>query len=354
MKIIKNLALIWILLIILNGCHKENSWLNVEVVQDENLETVNIFVEGKLFTAYRYTDKISNLKKPVLFPIIAADGAIITRGFPLEPRPGERIDHPHHIGCWLNYGDVNGIDFWGYSDATPAEQHDRMGTIRHRAIRKAESGKQGILEVTMDWLKADGSVMLKEETRFVFLADQNRRIIDRLTKLTAQDEKIVFNDTKEGMYAIRVNRALELPSDQPVVLSDAHGQKTDVPVLDNTGVTGDYLSSEGVKGLDTWGKRAKWVALSGEIDGKKETVVIFDNPGNPGYPAYWHSRGYGLFSINPLGVRTFTEGKQSLDLTLRPGDSVMFKYRILVKSGAADADEIEKDYQSFVSEDPQL
>ena len=340
-------AMVFLLLL---GCQEKQSGLTVEVIPDQAEEKVNVMVEGRLFTSYWYTDKISNMKKPVLYPIISADGETITRGFPLQPRAGERIDHPHHIGCWFNYGDVNGIDFWGYSDATPAKQREKMGVIRHREIKKAESGAPGILEVTMDWLKADNSVLLKESTRFLFFAEPSSRTIDRITTLTAQQDTVTFNDTKEGMYAIRVNRALEHPSDQPVLLSDAHGQKTEVPVLDNTGVTGEYLSSEGVKGLDTWGTRAKWMELSGVIDGKKEAVVILDHPSNPGYPAYWHSRGYGLFSVNPLGVRTFTEGKKAMDLTLKPGESVTFKYRIVVKSGPATSEEIEKWSQAFASE----
>ncbi len=349
MSLTKAVSLIGIFFILLVGCQQKQDPPKVELVQDAEKQTVNVLVNGKLFTSYFYTDKISNLKKPVLFPIIAADGAVITRGFPLEPREGERVDHPHHVGCWLNYGDVNGIDFWGFSDATPKEQLERMGIIRHKGIKKAESGEQGVLEVTMDWLKSDGSVLLQEETEFVFRANKNIRIIDRITKLTAGKEKVVFNDTKEGMYAIRVNRALEHPSDNPVILSDAHGQKTDVPVLDNKGVTGEYLSSEGVKGLDTWGKRAKWVALSGMINGKKETVVIFDHSSNVGHPSYWHSRGYGLFSINPLGQDTFSKGKEKMNLTLKPGESVTFNYRIQVISGDTNADEIEEAYGKFNS-----
>src|SRR5690606_42152228 len=67
----------------------------------------SIIVGGKHFTSYVYTE---NLKKPVLYPIKTADGALVTRGFPLKNRPFERTDHPHHIGLWLNYGDVNGLD----------------------------------------------------------------------------------------------------------------------------------------------------------------------------------------------------------------------------------------------------
>jgi hypothetical protein len=50
-----------------------------------------------------------------LYPLIADGGITVTRGYPLEPRPGERVDHPHHAGLWFNYGEVNGFDFWNNS-----------------------------------------------------------------------------------------------------------------------------------------------------------------------------------------------------------------------------------------------
>ena len=31
------------------------------------------------------------------------DGTTVTRGFPFQTLPGERVDHPHHAGLWFNY-----------------------------------------------------------------------------------------------------------------------------------------------------------------------------------------------------------------------------------------------------------
>ena len=45
-----------------------------------------------------------------------------------------------------------------------------------------------------------------------------------------------------------MTRALEQPADKPEVFTDASGKATPVPVLDNTGVTGKYVSSEGKAG----------------------------------------------------------------------------------------------------------
>jgi hypothetical protein len=333
-----------------SGKSQDNQGLKVDVIQDENEQVVNILVDGKQFTSYLYTDKISTLKKTTLFPILTANGNYITRGFPLQKRAGERVDHPHHLGMWLNYGDVNGLDYWNNSDAIPPERADQMGTIRHSAINKMESGDgKGVLEVSMNWLRPDGKTIVKEDTRFVFYAEKDLRVIDRISKLTAMDEPVLFKDNKEGMFAVRVTRALEHPSDKPVVLSDAHGQKTDVPVMDNTGVTGHYLSSEGVEGMDVWGKRAKWVALSGEVEGEKVSIVIFDHPDNVGYPTYWHARGYGLFSANPLGQHIFSEGKETLNFSLDSGESTIFRYRTLIVSGETDAGKIEQEYKKFTA-----
>ncbi len=152
------------------------------------------------------------------------------------------------------------------------------------------------------------------------------------------------------MFAVRVTRALEHPSDKPIVLSDAHGQKTDVPVLDNDGVTGKYLSSEGVEGMAVWATRAKWMALNGEVNGEKVSVVIMDHPTNVGYPTYWHARGYGLFSANPLGQEVFSKGKEILDFALEPGQSTTFKYRTVIFSGQTTPEKIEKAYANFLKQ----
>lgn len=339
------------LFIACSSTNSENGKPLVKVIPDEAKQRVDILVDGKPFTSYLYTDIIPDLKKPVLFPIISAGGSAITRGYPLEPQPEERIDHPHHIGMWLNYGDVNKIDFWGHSNAIPLEERYRMGTISHTKLKQIKSGKgSGSLEVEMDWLNAENQILLKENTRFVFMAGENYRIIDRITTLTAQKDKILFEDTKEGMMAIRVTRALELPSDKPVVLSDAHGNKTEVAKLDNKGVTGKYLNSEGIEGLDVWGKRASWVSLYGKIHEEDVAIIIFDHPENVGHPTYWHARGYGLFSVNPLGQVDFTDGKEELNFKLDPGESVTFKYRTLIHTGQIDKTAINEAYQNFIKE----
>jgi hypothetical protein len=303
-----------------------------KVVLTENSaeKRVDVFIDGKAFTSYFYPGA-SVLKKAVLYPIRTANGTEITRGWPLHPRAGERIDHPHHVGMWLNYEDVNGHDFWNNSNSVNQDRK-AYGTIVHTGITSLKSGKKrGELTVTADWLDKNGGIMLTETTTYRFEGDAQTRTIDRSTTLTAQTDA-TFKDVKDGMFAIRVARQLEHPSKSPEIFTDASGIATKVPVLDNTGISGNYRNSEGTEGEATWGKRAQWCNLRGKIGEETIHIVIIDHPQNVGYPTYWHSRGYGLFAANPLGQKAFSNGKETLHFQLKKGESVTFRYRTVIAS----------------------
>jgi hypothetical protein len=319
---------------------------HVSVVVDEQARRVDISIDGKPFTSYIWP---STLKKPVLYPLRTASGTIVTRGYPLEQRPGERIDHPHHAGLWLNYENVNGIDFWNNSDAIKIENAPKMGTIVHRSVLSTKSGSQGELDIEADWVTYDKKVLLKEHTHFVFRGGPGVRSIDRITTLSAQDEKVDFKDEKDGFLGLRVVRALEIPSDKAEVYTDASGRPTTVAKLDNTGVNGTYLTSEGKKGDAAWGTRGRWCNLSGMVGEEPVTITILDHPSNPGFPTYWHARGYGLFAANPLGEKVFSEGKQELNFSLAPHASVTFRYRILISSAMVTQEATEAAYKDFAS-----
>lgn len=73
--------------------------------------------------------------------------------------------------------------------------------------------------------------------------------------------------------------------------------------------------------------------LYGKLGGDSISIVMLDHPQNPGYPTYWHARNYGLFAANPLGQKVFSNGKLALNLKLLKGESVVFRYKIIIASG---------------------
>ena len=119
---------------ILSGAPPDANGSGVQVMVKEAERRVDVLIGGQPFTSYIWP---TTLKKPVLYPIRTAKGTLVTRGFPLDPRPGERVDHPHHVGLWFNYGNVDGYDFWNNSDAIEPANRNKMGTIVHRAVTAA-------------------------------------------------------------------------------------------------------------------------------------------------------------------------------------------------------------------------
>jgi hypothetical protein len=313
---------------------------------------VDITIDGQPFTSYIWP---TSLKKPVLYPLIDADGVTVTRGFPLQPRAGERVDHPHHAGLWFNYGNANGFDFWNNSDAIKPENRTKMGTIQHTRIVSTKSGaNSGELVVDSVWITGENKPILNETTRYVFTRRNHDRVIDMTVTLKALD-RVVFNDDKEGVLGIRVARWLESPDEKGGVFTDANGNPTPVAAAPTSGpnpATGVYLTSEGVTGSAVWSTRGRWCVLTGHTQDSAagdhtDSIAILDHPGNPGYPTYWHARGYGLFAANPLGRSIFDPKQPAFNFTLEKAHEAVFRYSILLSTHAPSAAELNKDADAF-------
>jgi hypothetical protein len=310
---------------------QNNKGPKVELIDQKADQKVDVMIDGKLFTSYCYAD---SLMKQILYPIFTVGENPVTRGWPIMPRPGEGTDHPHQRGMWLNYGDVNGYDFWGNSYAIAPEirkVHD--GRIKHIKIEELSSGPgEGTLVTNESWVSPFGNQLLSEKTTYHFIADGSAHIIDRITTLTATDSAVTFKDTKEGMFGIRYNEQLKLSIKKSESFVDAKGDTTTIAASSKE-TTGNYISSEGITGDSVWSTRAKWMDLFGNINGEDVSLVICDHPKNFGYPTYWHARGYGLFAANPFGAHDFTDGKLTVDYTLPKGQSLTFRYRVIISSG---------------------
>src|SRR4026208_2509104 len=249
----------------------------------DDKKQIDILFNGRLMTAYCYYD---SSRKPVLFPVNTVDGITVTRSYPFKMVAGERTDHPHHTGIWLNYESVNGLDFWNNSTAIAPERRDHYGTIIHEKITASKlSGDVASLSASAKWIRPDKKTLLNEQTTFNFSVRGNDFIIDRITTLTAADTTVLFKDVKDGMFAIRVARELELPSKEKSSFVDDKGNVTTVPPS-GADATGMYYSSNGLQGDSVWSTKGEWVMLTGKKDGKNITIGMFDHHSNVGYPAY--------------------------------------------------------------------
>jgi hypothetical protein len=239
----------------------------------------------------------------------------------MEMVEGESRDHPHHRGLWFTHGIVNGLDYW----MNEPDYNKPKGLIVLDKLISTKSGKkQGSIEASFKWLDPGGKQLLEEHRTMIFYDDPVNRVSDFDVTFTAK-ETVTFGDTKEGFFAIR--------------LADALSEKKG----------GVMISAEGAKGMkNIWGKPSPWVDYDGELQGEKLGIAIFDHPGNPRHPTTWHARDYGLFATNIFGLHDFMDDKsKDGSLTLKPGESIRFRYRVVIHPGDVQSAHIAQLYEEY-------
>lgn len=283
-------------------------------------DQIAVEIDGKPFTTFHYG---SDANKPFLAPLRSASGKIVTRRFPMENVPGESRDHLHHRGLWFSYDDVNGVKFW---ENDPSYTKPRMGRIVVRNAEWKDGDRSGTLAATIEWRDPNGKVLLVETRNMVFYSDPKLRTIDFQITLTAAED-VTLGDTKEGAFAIRL--AENFTERKGGRIADANGRLGMVNV---------------------WGKRSNWVDYSGEVDGERLGVAMFDHPQNPRYPTYWHARDYGLFSLNPFGRNAFDPNQQESQWKLPAGKKLAFRWRVVIHPGDAETGGVAGLYKEYAAQ----
>jgi hypothetical protein len=286
-------------------------------------DRISVEIGGGPFTNYYFGPEAP---KPYLYPLRSAQGTIVTRSWPMvKDVPGEDHDHPHQRAMYFAHGDINKIDFWAEKNLTraqqtvngvyyPSEDLPKGRTVIRRIEEMHGGPHSGVVRAAFDLAKPDGEAMGEEIQAYTFSGGKNDRIIDCAFTLRANHGPLKIADTKEGTFAIRVVHALDSPPGHMVNSNGAVGEK------------------------GIWGKKANWVDYSGKVDGEEVGIAIFDNPHNLRHPTTWMARGYGLFAVNPFGLREFFHNpKLDGSYTIPSGGSLTLRYRVLIHRGDATA-----------------
>jgi hypothetical protein len=277
-------------------------------------DRVKIALDGQPFTNFYFQPKWD---KPFLYPIRTVSGTVISRGFPVQPRPGDTHDHPWHRGIWYGHGDINGEDFW-------REQKDK-GTAR-LTLSEAPKLSGSTLDVNLAMMTAKNARIGNIGERYSFSRDGNNFLIDSTITIMADAGKpLRFGDSDDGGFGFR--------------LSDDFREDRGA----------EMVNSEGLKGSEQmWGKPARWVKYSATVDGKRVGLVMLDHPSNLRYPTRWHARGYALCAANPFALRSFTKDKAADgSYTLPLGKTLRFRYLVIVHEGDMSRESIEQYFANF-------
>lgn len=278
---------------------------------------VRIRIDGQLFT--EYVGK--GAQRPYLYPVIGPSGANLTRPYPMEE--GGAKDHPHHRSFWFAHGAVNGVDFWADGAKHGRQEHQSVSDLR-------VAGNQASFTTTTRCVDAADKPVYDDHRQIAIAARADgSRVVDFTIHLKAAHGPIVFGDTKEGTFALRLCPSL--------TIDGAEGK-------------GSLLSSDGKKDGAVWGKRAEWVSAFGpDPKGEPVTITIFDHPTNLRHPTWWHARTYGLFAANPFGKHDFEklDDKTAGDHKLDSGGVLTLRYRVLIQPGEPDQAKLRSEFEAF-------
>jgi hypothetical protein len=298
------------------------------------VENVVFRIGDELVTRYHVGP---NVAKPYLWPLNAPGGIAVTRPWPMDKTGAISTDHVHQKSSWFCHGDVipegmaltaaeksrgvEGVDFW--------TEGNGKGKIVCVEVSPAEGNR---LRTRNEWRTATGRKVL-DETSVISLHDLgDARLIVVSSDLHASVVPIVFGDTKEGSFGVRVHDKLRV------------GEKAQINPKSR------LTNSEGKEGEKAvWGYAANWCDCSGELDGKPVGVAVFDDTRNP-VRAYWHAREYGLLAANPFGRdKSFPGAKGRTDLAkIAKGEHLKLRYGILMHSGDVKSGKVAECYEQFL------
>ena len=295
-------------------------------------DKVTVEVGGKPFTEYHYTDA----PHVYFYPLFGPGGAKMTRDWPMKDTPNEAHDHFHHRSLWFSHGLVNGVDFWSEPGSTGGKPPKiPLGQIVHDKFLKVQGGeKEGVIEDQLKWVAPDGSATLTSVQTFkVYDGPDTERVFDFVVALKAGEKDVVFEDTKEGSMALRINESMRL----------THGK---------TPGEGHLVDSAGDKDGEVWGKHSAWADYSGPVDGKTVGIAFFDSPSNPRHPTRWHARDYGLFAANPFCEHLMDKAQPAGagDFKIPAGQTATFKYRFILHEGDATQAKIAERFAAYAAE----
>lgn len=289
---------------------------------EKKADAIEVLLDGRPLTSLHFGP---NWDKPFIYPLRSSSGVVISRGFPLEPRPGESNDHPWHRGIWYGHGDVNGEDFW--RELGP----DKSGKLvpKHPPEASIQNGA-AVLKISLDM-----QGRLPEKKRYGTINEQYAIrangplvLMDAVIKVTADaGMDLRFGDTDDGGFGFR--------------LDDAYREDRGARLMNSAG---------GIGSKEMWGKSAKWVDYAASIKGMTIGIAVLDYPSNVRYPEGWHARGYGLCSANPFALGSFAENKKiDGSYTVKAGDTLTLHYRVVIHEGEATQAQVNGWQQKFAA-----
>lgn len=287
------------------------------LIRDDGRSIAGFWAGRSVFRyIYRPDVPASESPKPYFHPLCSLDGATLTDFQP--------DDHPWHHGLSMTLTLVDDHNFWGgptyrredgYRDRSNQGRQDHAGWVRQMHSRHFIA-----LEQALDWRTAAGQGLLSEARAMTF----------------------DFSDADAGWYTLSFASRLSNVSGRPLRL-DTYASASGLTGSPYTGLqfrgrrgfldrqngftprifAGDQIRDEAEIHAERW----PWMAITGKLAQDPESTLIFcDDPRNPRHP--------NVFFLRPDNAQVAFSFVGDRSVTLRAGEDLELRYRILIGSGA--------------------
>lgn len=239
--------------------------------------------------------------RPYIHPIIAPDG----KGVLTEFSPAH---HKHQTGLYWGLKKVNGRDYfmnwkgdyWRRVSTTVIEP--KGSTVTWRTVYNLLDDK--------------GDVILTETQHWSMQQRDEKFFLDLEWRGEAQTDITLEKFYVGGLF-------LRMPWRE--------------------GIAGEVVNADGKRNGEAEGQRARWNDIGIQIDGRvdKAHIAMLDHPANADFPVAWRVD-------NELGIGP---SRQILgDWKIQKGKTEVFRYRLIVYTGAFNSDTINRLWQEYTDD----
>ncbi len=264
---------------------------------------IDVSINNNLFTSYLFSQEE---KYPFFFPVNGPSNASVT-----SMRNG---NYPHHSSLFFGCDFVNGGNYW-------QEGLERGQIILLRADIIPSDTTKVIIENECIWRRPNASAPIKDLRKITITAPSKELF------------QIDFDITLEMLMDVTIKKTNH----------SLFSGRMDADLAVTNG--GTMVNAEGEKGEKaTFGKKSAWMDCYGKRGDKIEGMAIMQHPSNEWYPSPWFTRDYGFFSPTPMFWP-----QNDKETTLKKGQTIQLKYRVLVHSGDVVSAKIAEQFEQYKS-----
>ncbi|WP_188765171.1 DUF6807 domain-containing protein [Emticicia aquatilis] len=289
---------LFILLFLVCG---QKLFAQTKIVAQKFNSKIDVLINNNLFTSYILSE---DEKYPFFFPVNGPSNASVTSM--------RNANYPHHSSLFFGCDKVNGGNYW-------QEGLERGQIVSIRADVIESGNDKVIIENECIWRRPNANAPIKDTRKITITAPSKElyQIDFDVTLEMLMD--VIIEKTNHSLFSGRMD--------------------ADLAVING----GTMLNSNGEKGeKETFGKKATWIDFYGKRGDKQEGMAILQHPSNEWYPAPWFTRDYGFFSPTPMYWP-----QNDKETTLKKGQTIKLKYRVLVHSGDTSSAKIAEQFEKY-------